>query len=143
MALVIGILLYGSKVWSLREDLYHHLRRFHNRCAGTMCRITIAHTIRHRITTSSLFAKLEIDPLDIYYSRCLLRWAGHVSRMPMSRVPRKLLTSWVAKPRPVGSPQMTWGRALNKAHRAAGVPATSELPVSLPHSPLTFTKLTD
>ena len=44
--------------------------------------------------------------------------------MPMSRVPRKLLTSWVEKPCPVGSPQMTWGRALNKALRAAGVPST-------------------
>ena len=80
-----------------------------------MCRITIAHTIRHRITTSSLFAKLEIDPLGTYYNRRLLRWAGHVSRMPMSRAPRKLLTSWVAKPRPVGSPQMTQGQALNIA----------------------------
>ena len=89
-----------------------------------MCRITIAHTIRNRITTKSLFAKLVIDPLDTYYNRRLLRWAGHVSRMPISRVPRKLLASWVAKPRPVGSPQMTWGRALNKALRAAGVPCT-------------------
>ena len=73
VALVLGALLYGSEVWSLREDLYHRLRRFRNRCARTMCRITIAHTIRHRITTKSLFAKLEIDPLDIYYNRCLLR----------------------------------------------------------------------
>ena len=99
-------------------------KSYHIRCARTMCRITMAHTIRHRITTNSLYAKLEIDPLDTYYNRRLLRWAGHVSRMPMSRVPRKLLTSWVAKPRPVGSPQMTWGRALNKALRAAGVPST-------------------
>ena len=51
-------------------------------------------------------------------------WAGHVSRMLMSRVPRKLLTSWVAKPRSFGSPQMTWGRTLNKALQAAGVPST-------------------
>ena len=59
-----------------------------------MCRITIC----HRITTKSLFAKLEIDPLDTYYNRRLLQWAGHVSRMPISRAPRKLLTSGVAKP---------------------------------------------
>ena len=43
-----------------------------------MCRITIAHTIRHRFT-KSLFAKLEIGPIDTYYSRRLLRWAGHIS----------------------------------------------------------------
>ena len=78
----------------------------------------------HRITTRSLFAKLKIDPLDTSYNRRILRWAGHASRMPMSRVPRKLLTSWVENPRPVGGPQMAWGRALNKALRAAGVPST-------------------
>ena len=30
VALVLGILLYGSEVWSLREDIYHRPRRFHN-----------------------------------------------------------------------------------------------------------------
>ena len=87
VALVLGILLYGPEVWSLREDLCHRLRRFHNRCARTMYRITIAYTICHRITTKSLFEMLEIDPLDTYCSLRLHRWAGHVSRMPMSRIP--------------------------------------------------------
>ena len=64
-------------------------------------------------------------PLGTFHNRRLLRWAGHVSRMPMYRVPRKLLASWVANPRPVGRPQMTWGRTLNnRAFRAAGVSST-------------------
>ena len=56
-----------------------------------------------------------IEPLDSYYQRRLLRWAGHVSRMPIDRLPRMLLTGWVANPRPIGCPQMTWGRTLKKA----------------------------
>jgi len=43
------------------------------------------------------------------------RWDGHVARMPMSRAPRQLLTSWVAHSRPAGCPQMTWGRTLENA----------------------------
>ena len=53
--------------------------------------------------------------MEQYYHRRLLRWAGHVSRMPMSRAPRQLLTGWVAHPRPTGSPLMTFGRTLKKA----------------------------
>ncbi len=51
----------------------------------------------------------------------LLRWAGHVSRMPWHRTPRKLLTSWVRHKRPVGAPSMTFGRKLNKALKSVGI----------------------
>ena len=114
-ALVLTILLYGSEVWCLREDLFAKLRTFHNSCCRAMCRITMAHTIRHHIPSKQLYKRLGIAAVDQYYHRRLLRWAGHVSRMPMSRAPRQLLTGWVANPRPIGSPLMTWGRTLKKA----------------------------
>ena len=88
-----------------------------------MCRITIAHTIRHRISSADLFKKLGLNPLDTYYHRRLLRWAGHVSRMPMTRAPRQLLTGWVDHKRPIGCPQMTWGRTLKKALVQNNLPA--------------------
>ena len=122
VALCLSILLYGSEVWSLREDLLSRLRSFHHRCVRTMCRINIAHTIRHHISTSSLLARLGIEPVETYYHRRLLRWAGHVSRMPLDRLPRMLLTGWVANPRPLGCPQMTWGRTLKKALSSNGLP---------------------
>ena len=33
-----------------------------------------------------------------------------------------LLTGWVANPRPLGCPQMTWGRTLKKALSSNGLP---------------------
>jgi hypothetical protein len=48
-ALCLRILLYGSEIWCLREDLFNRLRHFHHGCARTICRITIAHTIRQLI----------------------------------------------------------------------------------------------
>ena len=113
-ALVLTILLYGSEVWCLREDLFAKLRTFHNSCCRAMCRITMAHTIRHHIPSKQLYKRLGIAAVDQYYHRRLLRWAGHVPRMPMSRAPRQLLTGWVASPRPIGSPLMTRGRTLKK-----------------------------
>ena len=74
VALCLSILLYGSEVWSLREDLLSRLRSFfHHRCVRTMRRINIAHTIFHHISTNSLLARLGIEPLETYYHRRLLR----------------------------------------------------------------------
>jgi hypothetical protein len=121
-ALVLSTLLYGCEVWSLREDLFQRLRSFHNRCARSMCRISIAHTIRHSITSESLFRRLGILDLDSYYHNRVLRWAGHVARMPMNRAPRQLLTGWVAHPRPIGCPEMNFGRTLKKALKRNDLP---------------------
>jgi hypothetical protein len=87
MSLFLSILLYGSEIRCLREDLFNRRRHFHHRCARTMCRITIAQAIRHRISSASLFKRLTIEPLDTHYNRRLLRWTGHVARMPSTRAP--------------------------------------------------------
>ncbi len=124
MTLVLSILLYGSECWSLREDLYDRLNCFHDRCVRTMCLITVAHTIRHHIRSESLNERVGIKPLMVYNELRLLRWAGYLARMDRSRLPRKLLTGWVANPRPNGCPLMTWGRTLKKALKSRGISTT-------------------
>ena len=78
-----------------REDLFNRLRRFHHRCCRTMCRITMAHTIRHRISSENLFKRLHIEPLETYYHRRILRWADHVSRMPTHEQGSKETSDWM------------------------------------------------
>jgi len=69
-----------------------------------MRRENFHHTFRHHITSVSLFLRLLHLDISSYYHNRIIRWAGHVARMPMSRVPRQLLTSWVANSRPIGCP---------------------------------------
>ncbi len=121
-ALVLSIILYVSEAWCLREDLFNRLRSFHNRCVRSMCRITMTRTMKHHITFKSLFERLGVGSFDSYYNRRLLRWAGHVARMPMGRMLRKLLNGWVEHARPVRCPEMTRGRTLNKALKSKGLP---------------------
>jgi hypothetical protein len=119
--LCLSILLYGSESWCLREDLAQRLRVFYNSCVRKMCRVTMRQVWRHHITTKSLLDRLGIVSFDEYYNSRLLRWAGHVARMPMTRTPRMLLTGWVPHKRPVGAPQMTIGRTINKALTKFGI----------------------
>jgi hypothetical protein len=60
VALCLSIILYGSFIWCLQEDLFNRFRHFHHRCARTMCRFTIAQTMRHRTSSSSLFQRTEL-----------------------------------------------------------------------------------
>ena len=121
VALVLSILLYGSESWSLRADLFQRLRSFHNYACRSMCRITMAHTIRHHIKSETLHQRLGLHSVDRYYHNRLLQWGGHIARMSMDRLPRMILTGWVAHPRPTGCPQMTFGRTLNNALKQKGI----------------------
>ena len=90
-------------------------------CARSICRVSLRHTFRHHITSASLIRRLGILDIDSYFHNRIFRWAGHVARMPMSRAPRQLLTGWVSHSRPIGCPQMTWGRTLENALKSKGI----------------------
>jgi len=51
----------------------------------------------------TLYARLNVPCVLRLISNRELRWAGHVARMDMHRLPRKFLSSWVKDvPRPRG-----------------------------------------
>ena len=116
------IFLYACESWCLTEKLFNQLRAFHARCVRAMCRVNRLHVRLHHITTKELLDRLGLKSLDAYVNRRQLQWAGHVVRMPYERIPRKMLSSWVGEKRPVGCPEFTYGRGLNKALKKAGIP---------------------
>jgi hypothetical protein len=79
------------------------------------------HVREHKISQINLEHRLRLEPFDFYLARRRLRWAGHVSRMPMSRLPRLLLSSWVDHKRPQQRPQFTYGHGLKRDLHNAGV----------------------
>ena len=118
---ILPILLYGAECWSLTEHLLNKIRSFHHRCVRSMCRVNRFHTRVHRITMVELLRRLSISSIDTYICRQQLRWAGHVVRMPWTRLPRKMLSSWVRSKRPRGAPRYTYGRSLYKSLRKVGI----------------------
>ena len=123
LTLVVNLLLYGSESWCLTEKLLHRLNCFHNRCIRSMCRVTKRQTWLHKIDSDTLRRRLKLEKMEYYISLRKLRWAGHLARMPMTRLPRQFLTSWVNHPRPHGRPQYTYGHSLSKSLKRAGIPS--------------------
>jgi len=120
-SLILSILLYGSESWCLTEESYRWLCSFHNRCVRAMCGVSMADVFENRISNANLLNRLDIKCVDTYIVKRQLRWAGHVVRMGMDRLPRKMISSWVNEKRPRGSPEMTYGRSLFKALKKANV----------------------
>jgi hypothetical protein len=90
-----------------------------------MCRVTRTHTWEARISTWELTQELGLESIDVYVKRRLLRFVGHIARMPFDRTPRRMLSSWVAAPRPSGGQLMTYGRSVFKALDAFGIDHSS------------------
>jgi len=86
-----------------------------------MCRVTQRDCFEHHISTDHLFDRMSLRSIDSYVTRRQLRWAGHVARMDFTRLPRRMVPSWVPSNRPVGAPEYTYGRGLYKALKKAGV----------------------
>ena len=101
-SLILSILLYGSESWALTKKHRDKLRGLHRKCVRSMCRISMWHVQEYRITAQKLEDRLGVQSLGTYLVRRRLRWLGHVRRMPWNRLPRKLLTAWVASPRGAG-----------------------------------------
>ena len=91
--LILSILLYGCETWSLPKHVLNRLQLFHNNCVRAMCRVSMWHVQEHRITLVNLESRLKLQPFQSYLAKRRLQWAGHLSSMPMSRLPRMPLSS--------------------------------------------------
>ena len=85
---------------------------WHNKRIREMCRVTMCQTMVHRITSKGLQQRTGVFDIQHYVASRTLLWAGHVARMAKSRLPLRLMLSWVQEPRISGGQEMTFGRSL-------------------------------
>ena len=60
-------------------------------------------------------SRTGLDSADFYVAQRQLRSLGHVARMDFDRLPRRMLSAWTPHKRPVGAPQLTYGRSMVRA----------------------------
>eukprot|EP00614_Pseudopedinella_elastica_P038334 CAMPEP_0181268260 /NCGR_PEP_ID=MMETSP1097-20121128/5410_1 /TAXON_ID=35684 /ORGANISM="Pseudopedinella elastica, Strain CCMP716" /LENGTH=269 /DNA_ID=CAMNT_0023367885 /DNA_START=133 /DNA_END=939 /DNA_ORIENTATION=- len=121
---VLAVLLYGCESWCLTAASIRRLSSWHNKRVREMCRVTMCQTYVHRITSKSLQQRTGVFELQHYLASRTLLWAGHVARMPKSRLPKRLLLSWVRTPRVAGGQEITFGRSLERHLEHFDLPTT-------------------
>ena len=104
----------GKSAWYPRVTAasLNKLCLWHNKRIREMCRVTMCQTFVHRITSKSLQQRTGVFDLQYYVASRTLLWAGHVARMPKSRLPKRLMLSWVHEPHISGGEEMNFGRSL-------------------------------
>ena len=83
-------MLYGCESWVLTEMLRAKFEAFHNhRCVRAMCGVTRPRTCVRSLSGGheALRQRLGIPSMQLLISTRKLRWAGHVARMDVERLP--------------------------------------------------------
>ena len=86
-AIILPTLLYGSEAWTTYSRHLKSLERYHQRCLRHILNIKW----QDRRTNSSVLEEENVTSIESYIIKNQLRWAGHLVRMPSSRLPKKIL----------------------------------------------------
>ena len=104
-AAVMTILLYGAEVWNTTKKQMKRFEVFHQTSLRRILRIRWY----YHVSNEEVLRRAGIKSIETFISAARLRWFGHVSRMPDSRLP-KFLLNW--KPnygkRSRGRPRKCW-----------------------------------
>ena len=116
-ACVRSVMLYGSETWPLKEDDINRIARTEKSMIRWMCSVSL----RDRVPSEELRARLGITSIVDMLRRNRLRWFGHVERMaadnPASRCRFAVVDGNVGR----GRPRKTWSQLIKKDMRRIGL----------------------
>ena len=121
LTLVVMVAPYGCESWAVTAEIERTFRSFQTLCMRVMCGASKRRMREDRISTSSLLKTMGVEDI-MYYCRYLqLNFLGAISRMPSSRIQRKINSSWMDEPRRKNYPQ-TYSRSMLKAMASVDIP---------------------
>ena len=86
-AIVLPTLLYACETWTVYQRHAKRLNRFHQNCLRKILKIQW----QDLTPDTEVLEKSGLPSIYTLLMKYQLRWAGHVARMPHSRIPKQLL----------------------------------------------------
>ncbi|KAI8496700.1 hypothetical protein Bbelb_253550 [Branchiostoma belcheri] len=117
-AIVLSTLLYGSELWVLYRSDIKRLERFQQQKLRAILKIKW----QERVSNDSVLLQTNLPSIETTVARHRLRWAGHVRRMPTTRLPRQILFSQLESgTRPRGAPKRRFHDQLKATLLCCGI----------------------
>ena len=125
-AVVMGVLLYGAETWVNKRAATRKLESFNNKCLRRILGITRAQQRIGYITSAEVRRRFGVEEvLEDVVAAKRLRWAGHVARMDVCRLPKTLLFSWLPQKRPAHGTKLRWRDKVRKDLKHLGIEESS------------------
>ena len=86
-AVVLTTLLYSSETWTAYRRHEKQLNHFHLRCLRNLLHIRW----QDKVPDTEFLKQTNFPSIITTMRKAQLSWAGHVSRMPVDRIPKQLL----------------------------------------------------
>ena len=108
-ALVYPVLLYGSEIWTIKNNDLKKLAAFEMRCYRKVLNITWKDKIRNEDVLLRI-SSCKFKPKGILarITESQLSWFGHVCRMSNMRLPKRILAEMVPGTNRQGRPRKRW-----------------------------------
>ncbi|GFR68796.1 hypothetical protein ElyMa_003742800 [Elysia marginata] len=84
---VLTTLLYDSKTWTFYQRHAKKLNRFHLCCLRKLLRVSW----QDKVPDTEILEQSEMPSVFTLLQQTLLCWAGHVTRMSVERLPKRIL----------------------------------------------------
>ena len=92
-AVVLTTLLYGSETWTVYRRHERQLHQLHLRCLRRLLHIRW----QDKVPDTEVLQRAKLPSIFTMLRKSQIRWAGHVSRMPDSRIPKQLFYGELSK----------------------------------------------
>jgi len=86
-AIVLPTLLYACETWTVYQRHARQLNHFHTTCLRRL----LAIKWQDKVPDTEVLARAKLPSIHTILMQHQLRWAGHLTRMPDQRIPKRLL----------------------------------------------------
>ena len=118
-AVVITTLLYGCETWTFYRRHERLMNQFHLRCLRNLLRIRW----QDQVPNTEVLNRAGMPSMFTAMHKSQLQWAGHVTRMHDSRIPKQLFYGELCEgKRPVGAPRKRYKDSLKASMKDFGIP---------------------
>jgi hypothetical protein len=120
--MLLPILLDGAESWVISGRAWQQLQSAYHKMVRGCLRYSLYTTRKHRITIEDMLNRLGMQPLPHYLDWRILGYAGHVARMPDTRLPKRILKGRIEGKGKIGAPPKSYSRQLKECLRRKHIP---------------------